>query len=138
MSGIFDSFSIDRAKELLNSGIGEAQELIRDPSKIDALLEQFENKLKEVPVIGESLSGVPLMISMIKSYITKEYQEVSPKVIALMVSALVYLVKKKDIVPDSVPVLGYADDIAVIALALKLSDAELKAFAQWREGRTSL
>ena len=110
--------SLENAKALLDSGITEAQELIKEPSKVDDLLLQFETKLKEVPAIGDTLADLPAMISMIKGYITKEYSEVSPKVIATMVAALLYLVRKKDIIPDKIPVIGMADDLAVLGLAL--------------------
>ena len=125
--------SIDKAKALLDNGIEEAQELIREPSKVDELLVQLEDKLRDVPAIGETLSDLPLMISMIKGYITKEYTEVSPKVIATMVAAILYLVKRKDIIPDKIPVIGIADDLAVLGLALKLSEPELAAFRAFRD-----
>ena len=48
---------INQAKELLEKGIAQAEEIIKEPSKVDELLVQFEDKLKEVPVIGESLSN---------------------------------------------------------------------------------
>ena len=129
-----EEFSAEQAKEILDRGISQAQELIEDPSKIKELLELIEEKLKEVPVIGESLANIPQMISMVKCYITREYTEVSPKVIALVVSAFLYLVARKDLIADSVPVLGYADDIAVIGLAATLCEPELAAFAQWKNG----
>ena len=127
--------SLENAKALLDSGITEAQELIKEPSKVDDLLLQFETKLKEVPAIGDTLADLPAMISMIKGYITKEYSEVSPKVIATMVAALLYLVRKKDIIPDKIPVIGMADDLAVLGLALKLSEPELAAFKAFRDGK---
>ena len=127
--------SLDKAKALLDSGIAEAQELIKEPSKVDDVLIQLENKLKEVPAIGETLSDLPLMISMVKGYITKEYSEVSPKVIATMVAAFLYLIKKKDIISDKIPVIGMADDLAVLGLALKLSEPELEAFKAFRDGK---
>ena len=37
------------------------------------------------------------------------------------------------LIPDSIPIIGIADDLAVMGLALKLSEPELKAFTQWRE-----
>ena len=55
-------FSIDRAKELLESGIAEAQDLVQNPSGVDELLVQLENRLREVPAIGETLSDLPVMI----------------------------------------------------------------------------
>ena len=128
-----EQFSAEKAREIIDGGLGQAQEYLQDPSKIGDLLEQFEKKLKDVPVIGETVSGIPLMIQMIKGYITREYTEVSPKVIATMVSSILYLVSKNDIIPDNVPMLGFADDIAVFALALKVNQEELKAFADWRD-----
>ena len=130
--------TLDKAKALLDSGIAEAQELIREPSRVDDVLIQLENRLKEVPAIGETLSDLPLMISMVKGYITKEYCEVSPKVIATLVAAFLYLIKKKDIIPDKIPVIGIADDLAVLGLALKLSEPELEAFKAFREGRRQI
>ena len=127
--------SLDKAKALLESGIAEAQELIKEPSKVDDVLIQLENKLRDVPAIGDTLSDLPLMISMVKGYITKEYSEVSPKVIATMVAAFLYLVRKKDIIPDNIPVVGIADDLAVLGLALKLSGPELDAFKAFRDGK---
>ena len=128
-------FSIEKAKSLLDSGIAEAQELIKEPSKIDDILMQLEKKLQDVPAIGQTLSDLPVMISMVKGYITKEYSDVSPKVIATLVGAFIYLVKKKDIISDDIPVIGIADDLAVLGLALKLSEPELNAYKAFREGK---
>ena len=126
------AISIDKAKSLLEGGISEAQELIKNPSKVDDLLVQLENMLKEVPAVGETLADLPLMIAMIKGYITKQYSEVSPKVIATMVAAILYLVKRKDIIPDNIPVVGYVDDLAVFAAAFMINEPELQAYTQWR------
>ena len=128
-----EGISMDKAKELLAAGAAEAEALVKDPSKVDGLLVQLEEKLKEVPAIGESLSDLPVMISMVKGYITGKYGDVSPKVIASVVGAFIYLVKKKDLISDKIPVLGIADDVAVLMLALKLSGPELEAFKTWRE-----
>ncbi len=125
-------FGLDQAQELLNKGISEAQDLMKNPSRVDELLIQLEEKLKSVPAIGNTLSDLPLMIAMVKAWIKKEYTVVSPKVIASLVGAILYLLKKKDLIPDYIPVVGIADDLAVMGLALKLSEPELKAFSEWR------
>jgi len=125
-------FNLDKAQELLNKGISGAENVIKNPSQVDELLIQLEEKLKTVPTIGETLSDLPLMIAMVKAWITKEYTVVSPKVIACLVGAILYLLKKGDLIPDYIPLIGIADDLAVMGLALKLSEPELKAFAEWR------
>ncbi len=122
----------EKAKEAIAGLTGQAEDLIKDPGKIEALLQQFEEKIKELPVAGDALSKVPLMVSMIRSYITKEYTAVSPKVIVTLLAAVIYLLKGKDLIPDRVPVLGYADDLAVFAAAFLIDEPELNAYSQWR------
>ena len=131
-------FSMERAQEVLDDGLDEAQELIANPSKVDEILQLLEEKLKAVPLIGNTLSDLPLMIAMIKAWLKKDYTVVSPKVIACLVAAILYLVKKKDLISDSIPVVGHIDDLAVLGLALKLSEPELKAFAEWRAANATL
>lgn len=128
-------FSVNQAQELLNRGISEAEDVIKNPSRVDELLIQLEEKLKSVPAIGQTLSELPLMIAMVKAWVRKDYTVVSPKVIACLTGAILYLLKKKDLIPDSIPVIGIADDLAVMGLALKLSEPELKAFSEWRDAR---
>ena len=122
----------EKAKEAIAGFTDQAEQLIKDPGKLESLLQQFEAKIKELPVAGDALSRVPLMISMIRSYITKEYTAVSPKVIATLVATIIYLLKGKDLIPDNIPVVGYADDIAVFAAAFLIDEPELNAYAQWR------
>ena len=130
--------NMEQAQELLDKGVEEAEEVIQNPSTVDEILLQLEEKLKEVPAIGSTLADLPLMISMVKAWIKKEYAEVSPKVIACLVGAIIYLLKKKDLISDSIPIVGIVDDIAVLGLALKLSEPELKAYAEWRDGKDTV
>ena len=60
-------FSMEQAQEVLNKGIKEAEEVVKNPSKVDEILIQLEEKLKGVPVIGSTLADLPLMIAMIKA-----------------------------------------------------------------------
>lgn len=122
------------AEELLNKGMDKAQELIGDPAAVDDLLVRLENTMQDIPVAGSVLAEVPLMISMVKGYVQKTYTDVSPKVILTMVSAFIYLVKKQDLIPDKIPVIGKLDDIAVLTLALKFVQPELETFKAWRDG----
>ena len=123
---------LEQAKEWLDKATGEAQEVISNPSKVDEILLQLENKLQEVPAIGETLSNLPTMIAMVKAWIKKEYTVVSPKVIACLVGSIIYLLKKNDLISDRIPIIGIADDLTVVGLALKLSEQELEAFRNWR------
>ena len=131
------NINMDQVKGLLENSAAQAESILNDPSKVDEILIQLEEKLKEVPAIGETLADLPLMIAMVKGYITKEYSRVSPKVIALILGSFIYLLKKNDLISDKIPVLGIADDLAVLGLALKCSEKELNEFSEWRKNRNS-
>lgn len=129
-----EQFNADWARGILDSGKEKAQGLINDPAQIDALIGQLQEKLKGLPgEAAKQFANVPLMASMVKSYVSQEYTEVSPKVVIALVSAFLYLVKSKDIIPDYIPVIGLADDLAVVAIALAVCKPELDAYAQWRD-----
>ena len=129
------NYNEEKAQQVLDIGTKEAEEMIRDSNKMDELLAELEEKLKAVPKIGKTLADLPLMVAMVKGWITQEYTQVSPKVIACLVGAIIYLVKQKDLISDKIPIIGYVDDIAVLGLALKLSEPELNAFSEWRAAK---
>ena len=118
--------------DILNGFTAEATGFIKDPSRLDSLLTEAEEKLRAIPRIGETVSGLPVVIQMVKSWIKKEY-EVQPKVLVTVVAALLYLLKAKDLISDKIPVIGMTDDIAVLGFALKLIEPELNAYKAWRD-----
>ncbi len=127
------NIDFEQVRGLLDKCAAQAEGVMNDPSKVDDILIQMEERLQEVPAIGNTLADLPLMIAMVKGYITKDYTQVSPKVIALLLGSFIYLVKKNDLISDKIPVLGITDDLAVLGLALKLSEKELNEFSEWRK-----
>ena len=120
---------------VLESYTRKAQDLLSDNGKVEEILRTAENKLKEVPEIGEKVAQLPLMLSMIRSYITKEYTQVSNKVVISMIGAFLYLITPRDLINDRIPVLGIVDDVAILGLALKLNEKELEEYSLWRENK---
>ena len=45
---------------------------------------------------------------------------------AVLVGAIVYFVAPDDLIPDYIPLFGYADDAAVFAMAIKLVSSHIK------------
>ena len=120
------------AEDILRQFTSEATGFINDPSRLDQLLADAEEQLRKIPHVGETLAGLPIVISMVKSWVKREY-EVQPKVLATIVAAFLYLVKGKDLIPDKIPIVGMTDDIAVLGLALKFVEPELNAYRAWRD-----
>lgn len=128
-----EQFSAEWAKGVIEGNVQKAQSFLDNPDQLNDLLGQLQEKLDSLPSAAtNAFKNVPVMAQMVKSYVTGEYTVVSPKVVASLVAAFVYFVKKNDIIPDSVPLLGYADDLAVAAVAMVINEPELKAFSEWQ------
>ncbi len=62
----------------------------------------------------------------------------TPKYVkAVIAGALGYLVLPIDIVPDTIPVLGWIDDVAVLGLAFKIANRYIKTRHQEEAKNTS-
>ena len=129
--------NVEKAKEVLNNGMEEAKGIIDNPEKVEEVLKQVGDKMASVPVLGNLFTELPDMISLVQGYITKEYTNVSAKVILAVVGSFIYLIKRKDLIPDSIPFIGVLDDVAVLGLALEMVKPELKAFRDSKAERAA-
>ena len=129
--------SLEKAQQIISEGMASAQDLLGDKEKMNNLLDKAEEKIRELPYVGDEIASIPDLFSMVKQYVTQEYTAVSPKVIASIVSAFLYLIKKKDLISDDIPILGRLDDLAILGVALKLVQPEIQAFKEWRESQSA-
>lgn len=111
----------------------EAEDLINDPDKMERFLQRLEKKLTKVPIVGDKLSDIPIMISLIRSYMKKEYTDIPIGSIIGVVGALIYFLSPIDLLPDTIPILGYLDDIAVINFTLKMIHDDMDDYRKWRD-----
>ena len=63
---------IDKAKEILDSGIDQATDVLKSNEQVSRVLEQVQAKVKEIPMLESAVKDFPVMVSMVKSYATKE------------------------------------------------------------------
>ena len=120
------------AEQALINGYAEAEETLNDTDKLEAFLQKLEQKLKTVPMVGETMSHVPAMVSLLRSYAKKEYTNIPMKSIVAITSALIYLVSPVDLIPDNIPVIGYIDDAAVIKFCWSLVESDVEEYNAWR------
>lgn len=123
----------ETAQASLEAGYSKAEEMLKDKDKMERFLQRLEKKLKVIPIAGEKLADVPIMVSLVRSYVKKEYTDIPIGTIIAIISALIYFLSPIDLVPDSIPVLGYFDDAAVVAACWKLVDSDVTEYVKWRE-----
>ena len=124
----------EKVKEEYEKGFKEAEKLLNNPDKLEKILQKIERKLKVLPVVGNTFSIVPAMISLVRSYVKKEYTEIPLGSIVGIISALIYILSPIDLVPDAVPVAGYIDDTAILLACLKAgAEDDIKDYQKWRD-----
>jgi uncharacterized membrane protein YkvA (DUF1232 family) len=128
----------ESAQSILDIGMAQAKNMLGNPESIEDLLGQVKDKVSGLPgAAASSPAKVPLMGTMVKSYVTGEYTKISPKVVACVLGALIYLVKGKDLIPDGLPLVGLVDDPAVVTAVIKLNEPEIEAYKNWKQLKES-
>ena len=119
------------AKKALKSNQKKAEELLKDARKMNDFLRQLDAKFNAVTGLKDKFADIPIIVSLIRSYIKGEYRELPLGTAIGLVSALIYFFSPVDIIPDFLPGLGYVDDLMVVAVALKFSYTDLDAYKKW-------
>ena len=123
----------ETAQKELKKGYKKAEKLLNDEDKMERFLQRLEKKLKCIPLAGDKLANLPILVSLVRSYFKKEYTDIPIGSIIAIISALLYFLSPVDIVPDSIPFLGYFDDAAVVAACWKLVESDVNEYQKWRE-----
>ena len=123
----------EQVKEALESGYGTSEALLTNKDELDDFLYRLEQKLKEMPLVGEEFAVIPIMISLIKHYVEGKYTTVPYGTILAIMSALIYVLSPVDIIPDFIPFVGHLDDVAVMGLCLSMVKTDIEAYDEWRQ-----
>ena len=117
----------------LEKGYKKAEKLIKDKNKTEEFLQRLEKKLNEIPKVGKTLSMIPILISLVRSYIKGEYKNVPLGTIIATLSALLYVFFVLDFIPDTIPGAGYIDDALVISACIKLIKSDVEEYQKYRK-----
>ena len=120
---------------LIKKSSKKISDTLKNRELCEKLLTGLESKIKKIPVLGGELAYIPMCISLLRSYITKEYTDVPVKTMGLIVFGLMYFLSPMDIVPDALPGIGYLDDAAVIGFVLKSTREDLDKYDNWRKNQ---
>ncbi|WP_166642550.1 YkvA family protein [Methylocaldum gracile] len=96
---------------------------------------EIENKAKKIPALYQVWLDILLCLELIRDYRSGTYRDIAAWAIAAVAFGLLYLINPAELIPDVIPIVGYLDDVAVMALILKLVKVELEKYAAWRKAR---
>jgi uncharacterized membrane protein YkvA (DUF1232 family) len=81
--------------------------------------------------LRQTWADLQVLVRLVRAWARGEYRQVSRTTLVLVLGAIVYFVSPIDAILDTIPVLGYIDDAAVIAWVLSEVRAELESFRRW-------
>lgn len=119
----------------LQKGYSRAERVLKEPDKIEKILDRLDEKKELTQKLGDMLTAVMDFASLIKSFIKKEYREVPKGTIIAVISAVIYVVNPFDIVPDFLPGIGTIDDNAVIGVCMNLVGKDIEKYRAWRDAQ---
>jgi len=124
----------EEARRQLESGYDKAKDILNDSDKLEEFLQRLEKQLKVIPNFGEEpLSNLPIMISLVRSYVKKEYIDIPNNSIIFIVFALVYFVSPFDLITELLPVLGFLDSEKVIENCFEFVKKDIEKYTKWKE-----
>lgn len=137
-----------RAQSQINKRKSQAETIINDKEKsnefIDGIESKYNKSVKNKKTIffskriSEMKEYVPLLISLIRSYIKGEYKEIPVGAIVAIVAALIYFFSPIDMILDFIPGFGYVDDAGVILFCVFSVKNDLDVYREWKTVRDNI
>ncbi|WP_029187862.1 YkvA family protein [Streptococcus suis] len=109
-----------------------AEALLSDQGKLEHFLQDIEKKLARLPFGGDKFSAIPGLISMVRSYIRRDYSKLPKGTILAIIGALIYFFSPIDALPDFILGAGLLDDAFVLNACLKLIKTDVDDFRSWQ------
>ncbi|HEP1803806.1 TPA: DUF1232 domain-containing protein [Streptococcus suis] len=115
-----------------------AEALLSDQGKLEHFLHSTERKLSRMPFGGDKFAAIPGLISMVRSYIRRDYNKLPKGTILAIIGALIYFFSPIDALPDFILGAGLLDDAFVLGACLKLIKSDLSDFRDWQANQHKL
>ena len=104
-----------------------------DLKKVLGKKDEIENKFKGNGPLANLFGEFKILISLINDYIKGNYREIPYFSIAAAVAALLYVLSPIDLIPDTIPGIGYVDDALVVSMCLMMIEQDLHNYEEWKK-----
>jgi uncharacterized membrane protein YkvA (DUF1232 family) len=109
-----------------------AQAIVADPDALRGLADKvLHSESGRSGPLGEVVDDFRTLGRLVGAYARGEYRDIPFDSLLMVIAGLVYVVSPIDLVPDAVPVAGYADDVVAVGFVIRQVHHELAAFREW-------
>jgi uncharacterized membrane protein YkvA (DUF1232 family) len=117
---------------------GKAGRYAKNSKSLFELLQGVLRKSRSLDDKDGILDKINLLVRMVKSFATGTYKQVPWKSITRIIAVLIYFLSPIDLIPDLLPIVGMADDIALVLWLFNAVGDDLEAFRQWEKERNTI
>lgn len=114
--------SLEKAAE--RAGQNYLLRLVTSRGKVSEAFGELPRKMR---LVGNQTA---LVLELIDDFHTGEYRDISWTSVAVVSGAILYTVSPADVIPDTIPLIGQLDDLAVVALAVRIIRSDLIKYCE--------
>jgi len=123
----------NRLKRTIEDYKNKATKILENKSKVtDHLNEALKKLLERSPRLQNIFNDLKDLIQMTSYWVGGKYPDLSYQTALLVLVAILYFLNPFDLIPDIIPVLGFTDDAAVLAIVMKSVGSDLEKFRDWK------
>lgn len=118
----------------------KAKVIAGEDSKLKALLEKAALKVQSVKnnsKLNQAIEPIKIFKRMITAHRAGSYK-LSSKTMGFLVLGILYFITPMDIIPDFLPLIGFADDVSVLIAIFNLLKNEVQDFLVWEKSQINL
>ena len=124
-------------RKFFESMRASARKLIKHPEQLRQIIEDALSKMRRhSAAIRDIMLDLQTITRLIRAWLAGDYKDISTKAIVLLIAAILYFLSPFDAVPDAIPVVGFVDDVGVIAWVVKILRDEIEKFRLWESTRS--
>ncbi|MEQ8360755.1 MAG: YkvA family protein [Cytophagales bacterium] len=123
----------NKFKNSVSKYVEKAKSIVANRSLLENKIDTAWEKAKNLdPGLRDLMENVETFIQIIKAYINGTYKDVDQKTIIFLIAGILYFINPFDIIPDFLPLIGFADDAAVLIFILGKVKNEIDKFNSWK------
>ena len=109
----------------------------KDIEDVGKKSDEIRGKFEKARPLGRFINDGKLLISIVKDYLNGSYKNIPWWALTAIVFTLLYVFSPVDIIPDVIPVIGFLDDAAVVAVCVLLVEQQLHEYKEWKSNQSS-
>ena len=99
--------------------------------------EELKNAKEKASFLGEMAEKFLLLVRMIETALRGEY-EIDLGSLALLITAVIYVISPIDAAPDFLPFIGWLDDVSVVGIIFKILEDMISKFEKYEEEKNRI